>query len=278
MFQNILLPVDGSEHSKYAAEYAVYLAKKYESKIHVLHIIDLKALEGPFFHDVSASIGAGQYVKFSKNIESILEKKGREILNQVEKKLSNEDIRFKTIMEEGIISDKISEYAKKNDIIIMGNRGIHAKWGNKIFGSVFEAVIRQSNHPALVTNKNFNEISKIIFPYDGKKFSSDVLTYAANITLKLNTDLVGIIPARNNDRYESLKKDAADYLDGYKLTAEFIPSKGSLIKDLLNNSVELNCDLIMVTAYRKTRLTELVLGSKTETLLRLSKVPILLIR
>ena len=57
MFKSILFPTDGSEFCEIALKYAVELAQQYEAYIKALHVVDIRAIKGPFIRDISASMG-----------------------------------------------------------------------------------------------------------------------------------------------------------------------------------------------------------------------------
>lgn len=50
MIKNILVPLDGSEHSKAALDYALWITEKFNGTLFGQHIIDTISIEGTFFH------------------------------------------------------------------------------------------------------------------------------------------------------------------------------------------------------------------------------------
>ena len=46
MIKNILVPLDGSEHSKAALEYAIWLTQGFHGTLFGLHVIDTVSIEG----------------------------------------------------------------------------------------------------------------------------------------------------------------------------------------------------------------------------------------
>ncbi|HJP17393.1 MAG TPA: universal stress protein, partial [Nitrospinota bacterium] len=64
MIKSILVPTDGSPNSKIALEYGLYLASKFEAEITGLNIVDIRALEGPFFSDISGALGFTPYQNY----------------------------------------------------------------------------------------------------------------------------------------------------------------------------------------------------------------------
>lgn len=65
MFQNILLPTDGSDYSKTALEYGIYIAKQFDARLTGLHVIDIKVLQGPVLNDICSSASLSPLRNFS---------------------------------------------------------------------------------------------------------------------------------------------------------------------------------------------------------------------
>src|ERR671927_1087969 len=80
MIKNILIPLDGSEHSTAALQYAMWLAEKFSGTLLGQHIIDTISIEGTFFHDISGSLGFEPYLDFSTKMRDALEERGKLIL------------------------------------------------------------------------------------------------------------------------------------------------------------------------------------------------------
>ena len=64
MFKNILIPQDGSNHSRTALAYGIWLARKFDAKVIGLYVVDVVVMEGPFLHDLSGSLGFEPFLNF----------------------------------------------------------------------------------------------------------------------------------------------------------------------------------------------------------------------
>ena len=141
--KNILLPTDFSRLSLSAAQYAIDLAKQYDAKIHLLHVIE-KTPPILAIHSLDLSE--------EKIIESI-EQNAKESLDKTLAKLQKDtNVEFVTMLQKGIDYEEIVSYSKNNniDVIVIAT---HGRTGilHTLLGSVAEKVIRYAKCPVLVT-------------------------------------------------------------------------------------------------------------------------------
>ncbi|NIO04809.1 MAG: universal stress protein [Proteobacteria bacterium] len=112
MIKKILVPIDGSDHSRKALEYASDIASKYKAIVHLLHVV--APLPSIPYEDVIEEMREGQE-RFAKEIldEAVREIKKKGITN------------FQSTMLHGDPAHGIVDFAKRNDIdmILMGSRG-----------------------------------------------------------------------------------------------------------------------------------------------------------
>ena len=80
MIKNILIPLDGSEHSRRRSITRSGLRADFDGMLLGQHVIDTVSLEGTFFHDVSGSLGFEPYLDFSTKMREILDERGKLIL------------------------------------------------------------------------------------------------------------------------------------------------------------------------------------------------------
>ena len=135
VFDKILVPVDGSEHSLHALEKAVQIAKKFDSKIVLINVYSVSSFK------VTPSQVFDYVMEIRKAGESIL----------AEAKMKLEGIQVETILKEGHIVEEIIKAAKENnfDLIVMGARGV-SKIKEILLGSVSHGVTLHAPCPILI--------------------------------------------------------------------------------------------------------------------------------
>lgn len=119
MISNILIPVDGSEHSKKALQLGCDLAKKYGAAVHLIHVT-----ESPIREHTMALGGAALTLHASPDE---LREAGSRELEFAREYVTNHGIKdVTTEVEGGSPAHRIVESAKEThaDMIVMGSRGL----------------------------------------------------------------------------------------------------------------------------------------------------------
>jgi nucleotide-binding universal stress UspA family protein len=144
--KSILWPYDGSEVSKKALDTAVVLAKKFNAKIHGLHVINsMPSLSITGYGDT-------QIAGFDLPLyEAELMKSAKESLDQTIADRVPEGVEVAIKIDRGVPKDTIADYAKDQgiDLIVMSTHG-RSGFSRVMLGSVAEATIRTSTVPILV--------------------------------------------------------------------------------------------------------------------------------
>lgn len=119
MISNILIPVDGSEHSKKALQLGCDLATKYGAAVHLIHVT-----ESPIREHTMALGGAALTMHASPDE---LREAGSRELEFAREYVTNHGIKeVTTEVEGGSPAHRIIESAKEThaDMIVMGSRGL----------------------------------------------------------------------------------------------------------------------------------------------------------
>ncbi|WP_336360799.1 universal stress protein [Haladaptatus sp. ZSTT2] len=135
MYQNILLPTDGSAGTQKAIEQALDLAATYDATLHALYVIDTAA----FAPEVDVGL-----------IIDTLEENGKNALAEINDQAVEAGIVTETTIESGSPHREILRYIDDNDIdlVVMGTHG-RKGLGRYLLGSVTEKVVRSSSVPCL---------------------------------------------------------------------------------------------------------------------------------
>ncbi|WP_347453718.1 universal stress protein [Acinetobacter thermotolerans] len=141
-FQNILVPIDGSQTSLAAVDKAVELAKAFNSKITVVQVMTLD----PYI--------AAEYITAAQT-NDLIERARTSIqqnLDEAKKRFEAAGVQVETQLLEGqVVNTEITKAAKTlgADLIVIGS---HGRTGFKKFflGSVAQSILGQAEIPVLV--------------------------------------------------------------------------------------------------------------------------------
>lgn len=154
MFEKILVPLDGSDHSLRALKIAARMAKKFGGKLTLIHVYSVSVR--PVVMPEPATLASpGVPVMTAAEVSKVVEaarKASASILVDGEQRVKAEGVQVETTLREGHTVQEIIETAKEGrfDLIVMGARGI-SKIREIILGSVSDGVIRNAPCPVLVT-------------------------------------------------------------------------------------------------------------------------------
>lgn len=147
----ILVPIDGSELSRKAADYAIFLSSKLGTELCVIHVID----NVPYEHNVGSY---GLYdIETPDEIKQILEEERgitKEWFDEIKGSAKEKNIQIiKTdlVTTRSSIESAIVDYAKRNrvDLIVIGPAG-HSGFKKLVLGSVVSGVIKHSHCPVMM--------------------------------------------------------------------------------------------------------------------------------
>lgn len=197
--KTILVPVDFSDNSKNALDYAIKLADKLNMKILLLHAFHPTLVEA--IKDSYKIINREEIIGTPKDMKDLLNSWQEAVL------ASQEGMNCKTIFIEGDLADEINEIIEDNniDFVIMGTKG--ATGLKSVFiGSNTARVIETVLCPVLAipTDYKYKDYETIAFAtdyHDSDKISIDFLVNLAN-KFKSQLEIVHVANEDIRPRFE----------------------------------------------------------------------------
>ncbi len=139
LFKNILVPYDGSGYCKHAFKVALDMAKKYNSKLSMVTVLDMSPGHWAHTNLWDKAIGGTKNL-VTKEFESF------------ESTAKKAKVSFRSeIIESKSVTKTIVSYSKskKIDLIVMGAQGITG-WDKLVLGSVSDSVVHRVRCPVLI--------------------------------------------------------------------------------------------------------------------------------
>jgi universal stress protein A len=140
-FQTFVVPYDFSEHSRAALQMAIDLAQRFESDLHLVHVIQPPTLAYAAYGVPGATAPTPLPVGMLE-----LREIAESALSEVATSIEGECPRVKThVVESASIPDAICDVAKKvsADLIVMGTHG-RTGLAHAFLGSVAERTLRRA--------------------------------------------------------------------------------------------------------------------------------------
>lgn len=183
-FKKILVPVDGSHSCLHAKMFALSIAKTFNSKVTVVHVVshefmhpELKAqyqLPHSIQHKIEeAYLDAGK--KIIRNAEDMFREAGVE----VDARLVKYEDPAEFILE--LVKDE------KYDLVVIGNRAETQSELHSL-GSVTEKVARHAECPVLIVKKK-PKVEKLLAAVDGSTHAEKALEYAVQLAKHYSANL-----------------------------------------------------------------------------------------
>ncbi|WP_440991750.1 universal stress protein [Haloarchaeobius baliensis] len=281
MFDDILVPTDGSDCATAAVGYAEDVASRYDATVHVLNVLDSRLAEN-----------APQQERSGSRAESVVD--------EVTEEVSAQSLDVERAVRTGVPYRVILEYAGENDIdlVVMGT---HGRTGVEryLLGSVTEKILRRSDVPVLTVRDSDDgsvhyPFESVLVPTDG----SDAATAAADVGLDVagrygaQVHVVSVVDAfsmgvdvRSQLMTDSLEDAAQEAVDSIASRAgdsvagvETAVGFGRPYKKLRRYIADNDVDLVVMGTHGRTGLERYLLGSVTEKIVRTSPVPVLTVR
>ena len=140
MIKHIMVPHDKSEPANRAFEYALDLAKKYNSSISIVSCVSIQIPTDPYY-------GAA-YIETTK----LLKEDAVKSILKLESILEESKMPFKSdVLEVTSITDSLVSYSESHnvDLIVIGSRGLGG-FKKLLLGSVASGVSQHSKCPVLI--------------------------------------------------------------------------------------------------------------------------------
>ena len=269
--KKILIPTDFSKHAEFALKVAAQIAKKNNSEIILLHMLELP-------QQGSDALGTGSdipEIMFFKNAA----------INRLDNLMDADYLRGLTVskvVQFELAFDGILAISKLNnvDLVVMGSHGANG-FKEMFIGSNAEKVVRNSDVPVLIIKKEQDKfkVDDFVFASD---FSDEIkapFQKAVEFANKFNSTLhLAFINTPNNFKSSSeseviMKKFVAGFeMNKFQLHTY---NESNVEKGILNFANRINADLIGMSTHGRKGLSHFFNGSISEDLVNHATKPVI---
>jgi nucleotide-binding universal stress UspA family protein len=291
--KGVLCPVDFSEFSIQAFRYALSIARQYNAKLSVQHVVE------PWRYPAADFCVSPEHFD---QFYSTLREKSEGQLQQLVTTYLHEGDQTECIVHVGMASDSILELAESHnaDLIVMGTHGRRG-FDRLMLGSVTERVMRKASCPVLTVNKPLHDLtgsekqpgpihlSRILFCTDFSENSQRALGHAISLAAEYAAELTLLHVLEDSPDASSIQQaiaTATEQLDG------LIPSEacnagetktrttvriGKAYQQIIQVALEAQTDLVIMAVRGRGALDLAAFGSTTHRVIQFGPCPVLVV-
>lgn len=287
MYDRILIPTDGSKGSIRAVNRGLGVAKSFDADVHVLYVVDSRLFGGMDLAD-------------EEELERTARGSGRQAITVVRERAAELGLEITQRVTVGVPHADIKEYVESNDIDLVA-MGTHGRTGADLaaLGSTTERVLQRADVPVLTVRLSGDqrrgpieaEVDDILVPTDGSAASIRAAEHAVGFADHYGATLHALYVVDTSifefedaprsilgtlreggenavSEIESLASEAA-------ISVTVSIAEGNPAALILGYADEIEAELLALGRRGRTGLPEVLLGSTTARVVRVSETPVL---
>ena len=287
--ESILCPVDFSDFSVNAYEYALSLAWRYKATLFLQHVL----------YPLSESFAAyGSETDGCQKACQRLRADAEEKLQQFAKRHATNKIRPQCFVQDGSVTDLILSLAKTRavNLIVMGTHGLRGI-DRLMVGSVTHRVLRRAPCPVLAVRKPAHHLTssahdpepvhlrKMLLCADFSDHAHRASEYAVSMAKEYGAELMLLhvledVP-RSADLEIAIEKVAKQLKESIApetregCTVKVIVRIGKAYQQIIQLALEAQADLVIMGVRGRGALDTAIFGSTTQRVIQLGSCPVL---
>ncbi len=267
--KKILVPIDFSDVSKLAAEFAVDLAERSNAEILFLHSIHFN-----YYSDFPHATGVNLQQMIS-DVQTAVENNLKEFVDNL-KTDANVSTRTTSLHLLEAVKDTIKE--ENIGLVIMGTKG-SSGWAEFFIGSQTEKIVRWADCPVISVpaKSSFDSIKKILVPIDLTEIQDGFMENLAKLQQLFHArmEFLWVKTPHNIENTEMVTKEFDELLKQYgfkdssfTIVKNVFPSDG-----ILEQVNELEADMVAMATHSRRGISHWLSGSMTEDTVNHLQVP-----
>lgn len=278
--------IDGLATTAAVIDGAVWSSQRLDAPLEFLHVLE-RHPERAAVSDYSGAIGLGaqeslllELSVLDEQRSKLAQKAGRRLLAMARQRAAGAGVlRLDGRLRHGELVDNLLEVESDARIFVLGQH-YHANQPSKIhLDHHVERVIRSVKRPVLVvTGESFDVPKRVVIAFDGSPTARKTVETVARspmlVGLPVLVALAGVDSALARQQLEEARLALATA--GFSVQTELAPGEPEQVLPALVKAQ--GAALLVMGAYGHSRIRQLIIGSTTTTLLRLSQVPVLILR
>lgn len=267
--KKILVPIDFSDVSKYAADFAVDLAERSGAEIVFLHSIHFN-----YFNDFPHATGLNLQQMIT-DVQTAVEDHMKEFVGELKT-----DAKVSTEISGLHLLEAVKDTIKEQNIglVIVGTKG-SSGWAELLVGSQTEKIVRWANCPVISVpaETSFDSIQKILVPIDLTEIQDEFLDKLVKLQklFSAKMEFLWVKTPHNIENTEMVTEEFNELLKKYgfrdssfTIALNVFPSDG-----ILEHVKDLGADMVAMATHSRRGISHWLSGSLTEDTVNHVQVP-----
>lgn len=283
--RKILACVDATPLADVVADYATWAARRLGAPLELLHVLERHvALHGKQDHSGAIGLDAQERLMEQLSHEDaertrLAREEGRALLSGLRgRAIQAGAATVDSRLRHGDIEETLAEQQGGARLLVTGRNSRQRTDGQAGLGRHLEWVVRSATRPVLVVDGTYREPKKVLFAFDGSSVTRKGVDMLAGSPL-LRGLALQLLTAGDPGRAGRMQLDAAAASlveSGIEATTRIQPGKPAEV--IAGALAEGGFDLLVMGAYTHSPLRSMFFGSRTTEMLKMSRVPTLLLR
>lgn len=278
--------IDGQSNTGAVIDWAIWSAQRLDLPLEFLHVLE-RHPERAAVSDYSGAIGLGAQDSLLRELSEIDAKRGklaqeagrRLLIAARERAMAASLTRLDGRLRHGELVDTVLEMEVDARLFVLGEHYHAASTARIHLDHHVERVIRSVDRPVLVaTGEQFAAPQRFVIAFDGSAAARKTVDTVARSPMLAGLPVLVAMAGVETTLARRQLEEARQSLTatGFDAMTELVPGEP---EDVLPVLVKAHgAALLVMGAYGHSRIRHLIVGSTTTTLLRVSHVPLLILR
>jgi Universal stress protein UspA and related nucleotide-binding proteins len=203
MFSHLAVGIDGSVNADGALGVALHLGGRLGSVVHGIHVIDTAILEGSFIADMSGAMGVEPLVNLTPQVDAVLNDLAETLRIHFEERAREAGVEARFHVVRGSVAPALVKESAASALLIVGRRGLNARFHGELLGPVTERLLRISSIPVIVTPEVSSGIARVLIAYDGGVHANRALRWGGELARALGVGVSVVTVDDDQDHAEA---------------------------------------------------------------------------
>lgn len=273
MIRRILAPLDPSDYTKSALQYALYIAKRQgNTEITGTAVLDIKGIEKSIGPVPAGATYWAEHLEKHKLEEAKI--RIERLLNIFRNSCLKEHVPYRTDETQGNPAKQILFESIFYDLLIIGLRTFYHFETQLDSGDSLDKILSHTITPILAVPKKYAPIKKVLIAFDGSPLAAKALQRFTHLARPGDFEFLILISDDDMEKANYYLNQAKAYLNAYQIRNIRTEWTAENIKEVIRDQYLDWADLIVLGAHARSYIKDIFVGSLTKYLIEKAEKPL----